>query len=290
MPSRDLASVAVVTVTYNSSDTIRDFLQSVAVAEEHALDVHIVDNDSADWTSTKSIAEEYGAAFTRLGRNLGYGAAVNRAVDTLPKSIRFLLIANPDLIVAPGAVGRLLEVFDDSDRAAVAGPRILNQDGSVYPSARRQPGLRIGIGHALFADVWPGNPWSRAYHQGGATDAAEQREVGWLSGAFLLVDREKFDRIGGFDEQYFMYFEDVDLGRRFLEQGYANVYQPRAEVMHLGGHSTGGSADRMVRAHHESAYVFIRKRYPGPALLPLRLALRAGLAARAAWILRRPRS
>jgi N-acetylglucosaminyl-diphospho-decaprenol L-rhamnosyltransferase len=86
-----------------------------------------------------------------------------------------------------------------------------------------------------------------------------------------------------------MYFEDVDLGMRIGQAGFRNVYEPAASVVHAGGHSTQGASELMIRAHHDSASRFLSRKYPGPLLWPVRVALSLGLRLRSAWILRRTR-
>jgi N-acetylglucosaminyl-diphospho-decaprenol L-rhamnosyltransferase len=163
---------------------------------------------------------------------------------------------------------------------------VLNPDGSVYPSARAVPSLRTGIGHALFANLWQRNPWTLAYRR--ESDPSDQaRDAGWLSGSCLMVRRSAFDAIDGFDEGYFMYFEDVDLGFRLGRAGYRNVYEPSAQVTHVGAHSTGSESARMVAAHHASARRFLSKKYAGWWLWPVRVVLRVGLAIRSRAIQRR---
>jgi len=103
----------------------------------------------------------------------------------------------------------------------------------------------------------------------------------------VLVRRVAFDRLGGFDDGYFMYFEDVDLGRRLSELKYRNVFVPAAEVMHSGAHSTTSDSAAMIAAHHESARRFLAKKYAGPLLWPVRTALSIGLQLRARGLRRR---
>ncbi|MCU1407546.1 MAG: glycosyltransferase family 2 protein [Glaciihabitans sp.] len=291
MVSQKLSSVAVVTVTYNSSATIADFLSTVRASEdvprELAPRVWIAENASPDAAETERIAKEFGASYHYLPTNLGYGGAINHIVAGLPADIDYVLIANPDLTVAPGAISTLVDALTASPNYAAAGPRVLNPDGTVYPSARNQPSLRTGLGHALFSGVWPSNPWSRTYRQELDTLEPTQRTVGWLSGACLIVDRRVFTEVGGFDEAFFMYFEDVELGRRFLDHGYSNLYVPSASITHTGGHSTRSHSARMITAHHESAYLFLSRRYSGPVYAPLRLVLRIALRVRAWWLARR---
>jgi N-acetylglucosaminyl-diphospho-decaprenol L-rhamnosyltransferase len=159
-------------------------------------------------------------------------------------------------------------------------------DGLVYPSARAIPSLRTGIGHALFANIWLANPWTRAYRNDTETTPV-RRDAGWLSGACLLVRRSVFEQLGGFDPNFFMYFEDVDLGYRLGKLGYRNVYEPAATVIHTGAHSTEGESARMIAAHHESARRFLHKKYSGWYLLPVRIVLDLGLAVRSSALKRR---
>jgi N-acetylglucosaminyl-diphospho-decaprenol L-rhamnosyltransferase len=283
-----LSSVAVVTVSYNSSAELTPFLSSIVESESGAVPVVVADNDSADATDARRIAEAEGATFLPTGGNHGYGGAMNRGVASLDPAIDAVLISNPDVVVQPGTISRLLEVLTSSDAIGAVGPRVLNSDGSTYPSARALPSLRSGIGHALFGEIWPKNPWSASYRVD-LSDVNATRDAGWLSGSCLLVRRSAFEAIGGFDEGFFMYFEDVDLGRRLHEDGWRSVYVPDASVIHTGAHSTTTDSVRMIRAHHASAYRYLKKRYPSVLYSPIRLGLHIGLAARAQYLIFRAR-
>ena len=267
--------LAVVTVSYNSSAKLPEFLRSLGGIGA-ASEVVIADNASVDLTATRELAVKHGARVVGLPDNRGYGSAVNAAVETLPPTIAFVLISNPDVIIWPGTLEALQHVLLQHPSAGAVGPRILNDDGSVYPSARTLPSLRSGIGHALFARVWPSNPWSRAYRDEARHDDLV-RSSGWLSGACLMVRREAFDALGGFDERYFMYFEDVDLGYRLGKAGWERLYVPEATVTHSGAHSTSTESSRMLKAHHDSAYLYLQTKYRSPVLAPLRWMLRLGL-------------
>jgi N-acetylglucosaminyl-diphospho-decaprenol L-rhamnosyltransferase len=187
-------------------------------------------------------------------------------------------VANPDLEWADGALDTLLEAAERWPRGGAFGPLIRNPDGTVYPSARLLPSLGKGIGHAVLGRVWPGNPWTTAYKQ--SDTAVAERTAGWLSGSCLLLRREAFDSVAGFDPRYFMYFEDVDLGDRLSRAGWLNVYVPRAEVVHIQGHSTARASAKMLAAHHDSARRYIGDRHAGWRWAPVRAAVGAGLAVR----------
>lgn len=279
--------VRVVTVTFNSSAVLGDFLESTRSAAAVPPEVTVVDNASDDIEETRRIvAAAPGAQLVESGQNLGYGSAMNRGVAAGDHADYYLL-ANPDLVFDAGCIDRLIAAAATAPQAGSLGPAIYNSDGTLYPSARALPSLRTGIGHALFSRSWPSNPWTRSYRPLPAGHT-EPVAVGWLSGACLLVRADAFERIGGFDESFFMYFEDVDLGRRLGLAGYTNLYVPDARAVHSGAHSTSERSGAMDRAHHDSAYLYLSRVYAGPLLAPLRLALRAGLWVRGRWSHVRP--
>ncbi|MBD8139236.1 glycosyltransferase family 2 protein [Frigoribacterium sp. CFBP 13605] len=278
-PTRsDEPTVAIVTVSYNSGRYLSAFLASTESASAEPTRLVVADNASTDVDAARTTTEGAGGRFVEVGANRGYGTAVNRAVTHLPSSVHHVLISNPDVVLAPGVVDVLLDTLRSGDDIAAVGPAIVEADGEPYPSARQIPSLRTGLGHALFANLWPTNPWSRSYRREGEHEA--RRDTGWLSGACLLVRRDVFDELGGFDERYFMYFEDVDLGYRIGLSGRRSVYEPAATVVHVGAHSTRESSDAMRREHHRSAYRFLASKYRAWYLWPVRAALRVALEAR----------
>jgi N-acetylglucosaminyl-diphospho-decaprenol L-rhamnosyltransferase len=278
-------SVGIVTVAYRSDDVLAGFLDSVSSATETQPAVVVVDNAPGAGDAS-GLAERKGATYLPLASNPGYGGAINAGVKALPASVEWVLISNPDVVLGTGSIDALRTAASGDDSIGSIGPAVLNPDGSIYPSARALPSLRTGVGHALFSNLWQRNPWTLAYRR--ETDPSDTtRDAGWLSGSCMLVRRSAFDRVGGFDEGYFMYFEDVDLGFRLGRNGFRNVYEPAARVTHAGAHSTGGESARMVVAHHDSARRFLSKKYAGWWLWPVRAGLAVGLALRSRAIRRR---
>lgn len=288
MSGLPLESIAVVTVSYNSGRHLRAFLGSVRSSEHSSLTVVVADNGSTDITDARAACAEFSATLLELGENHGYGGAINRAVATLDAGVRAVLITNPDVIFAPRAITGLGDALEARPTAGAVGPRVLNSDGSVYPSARRLPSLRTGIGHAVFGKAWPTNPWTARYLSD-VSESDADREAGWLSGSCLMVRRAAFDQIEGFDDKFFMYFEDVDLGYRLGRAGWKNMYIPGAVVTHTGAHSTSTESGRMIEAHHHSAYRYLARKYQGWYLAPLRWSLGAGLHVRSWWLTRSQR-
>jgi len=259
------------------------FLASLSMATERPVTVLLADNGSTDGTPQAAVERYPNARLIDMGANLGYGTAVNRAVAQLDDD-DWMIVANPDVQWGPGSIDALLSAAARWPRAGALGPLVRDPDGSVYPSARHLPSLVRGTMHAVLGPFWKRNPWTTAYRQ--ERFEPTERPVGWLSGSCLLVRRSAFSQIGGFDERYFMYMEDVDLGDRLGKAGWLSVYVPSAEVLHHKGHSTGHDPANHLAAHHRSTYLFLADRYSGWRLAPLRWALRGSLAARSRLMVR----
>lgn len=276
------ARTAIIVVTHFSGGHLGDCLDSITAASIEQLDTIVVDNNTTDGSIREVVAEHENVQLLETGENLGYGRAVNYAAAQLSPDIEWILVANPDTVFSPGSVDALLSAARLRADAGSLGPRILNSDGSVYPSARALPSLRTGVGHALFARLWPKNPWTAGYVRSNvySANSTEPVEAGWLSGACVLVRRTAFDEVGGFDPRYFMYFEDVDLGKRLGGAGWTNLHVPASVVTHAGGQSTKRYSKRMLIAHHQSAYQYLAELYHPWYLWPLRVALRFGLFVR----------
>ncbi len=284
------SALTVVTVTYSSGTHLDRFLSSLTVATDLPLQVIIADNGSTDGAPEDAVQRYPGTTLLYTGGNLGYGTAVNRAVATVPadgEGNEFVLVANPDVVWSPGSIDALLEAAERWPQAGAVGPLIRDPDGAVYPSARHLPGLVRGGMHAVVGFVWKNNPWTRSYRQEHMEPS--ERPVGWLSGSCLLMRRKAFDAIGGFDERYFMYMEDVDLGDRLGRAGWLNVYVPGSEILHDKGHSTGRNPSRNLRAHHDSTYIYLSDRHTGWWQAPLRWTMKAALRARAWAAVRKSR-
>jgi N-acetylglucosaminyl-diphospho-decaprenol L-rhamnosyltransferase len=276
--------IAVVTVTYSPGESLATFLDSLANATNRPLDIVLADNGSTDG-SVEQAAERPGVRLVHTGGNLGYGRAANLGVRET--TAEFVVVANPDIVWEPGSLDQLRNAADRWPKGAAFGPLIHTPDGAIYPSARALPSLSNGIGHALLGWWWPSNPWTARYRV--EFERPRERTAGWLSGSCILLRRDAFDAVGGFDPNYFMYFEDLDLGDRLGRAGWQNVYVPSAAVCHIGGHATSRDAARMAAEHHRSAWRYLSGRYRGWRWLPLRWALRAGLGVRSMLARRVPK-
>ncbi len=260
--------IAAVVVDYDAGPVLADCVASLR--GDGLEGVVVVETGGPD--GARTALEEAGleAPVVATGRNLGYGAGANRGVAASGTSA-YVLVCNPDLVVHPGAVPRLCAALDAEPSWAVVGPRIVDADGSVYPSVRRFPSMTDAAGHALLALFKPDNRFSRRYRD---ADAGDDRRApaDWVSGACLLVRRRAFEELGGFDESYFMFAEEMDLCWRAHRAGWGVGVEPAAVVTHVGGVSRRRHPYRMLLAHHRSALHFANRTTQGWRRLALPLA------------------
>jgi N-acetylglucosaminyl-diphospho-decaprenol L-rhamnosyltransferase len=279
-PGGSVAAAAVV-VNYYADNCLKRCLDSIQAGG--VGDVVVVDNGSVD--GSRSLVEAAGASWVEAGGNVGYGRAANLGAATPgPSEARYLLICNPDLVVETGAIAAMVGTLDAHPLVGAVGPKMVNPDGSLYPSARSFPRLLDAVGHGVFGQIAPRNRFSRRYRLLD-WDHAEAADVDWISGACFLARREAWDDIGGFDPSYFMYMEDVDLCWRLGRAGWRVRYDPVAEVLHVQGVSADLHPYRMLAAHHVSMWRFAWRTTTGLQRLALplvgvgligRLAMTAG--------------
>lgn len=269
--------VAVVVVNYESGPALVRCVEGWRA--EGASELVVVDNGSVDGSVDEVHRRFPDVEVLVPGSNLGYGAAANRGMAATTEPL--VLVCNPDLEVGPGALAALAGVLAGEPGCALVGPLIRNPDGTRYPSARQFPTLIDAAGHALLGIFAPDNRFTRAYHRASLDGADQGPEfVDWVSGACFLVRRSVFEQVGGFDEAYFMYAEEVDLCWRLGRASWTVAYLSTAEVTHLQGVSTDRHPFRMIFEHHRSLLRFAGRSSRGwrRALLPL-VAL--GIGARA---------
>jgi N-acetylglucosaminyl-diphospho-decaprenol L-rhamnosyltransferase len=269
--------IGLVTVGFESADVWPAFFQSLSRSTLKPQSVVVIDNSPE---APEGLTKLYKGKLTLKHRpdNPGYGAAINEGVSLLPSDCTVIVMCNPDISFEPETLHRTVEALLAHPTAGIAGPAVINPDGSIYPSARAFPGVRVGIGHAILGEVWKKNPWTQKYL--GVYEGDDVRIVDWLSGSCLVAKKEALDQVGGFDPEYFMFLEDVDLCFRLKRAGWRSLYVPGARIEHSGGHSTKSRMADMVKVHHESARRFLFRLYDKPVNWPLRQMLRLGLAIR----------
>ena len=275
--------LSAILVNYNAGGELATALQSIADdMGERSWEAVVVDNASSDGSAGTVTAFAPRARVLQNRDNVGFARGVNQGLAAT--SAATVLIMNPDCRLERGAFDSLRAELERGDRVALAGPRILNPDGSIQGSARGDPDMLTGLfgRTAALRRVLPNLAVSKRNVIAELAGAGASIEVDWVSGACMLARRSALERVKGFDERYFLYWEDADLCRRLRGQGYQIRYVPAATAVHRVGHSSRGVRSSAIRAFHDSAYLYYST-HVAPSASPKRLAAKALLSARC-WL------
>jgi len=236
MVATEAPAVSVVFISYNSADFLSRALDSLVSTDARVTyETIVVDNASRNTVRLRDLSREYGVRLLLLGRNVGYGAAANRGAK-LARG-RYLAIANPDIRFSGDVLFRLVESLDNSPQVGVAGPQLVYPDGRLQPSARRYPRLRYALAgrRSPLIRLCPAYSMARRFLYQEVESARDQIPVEAVIGTFMVMRREAYEEVGGFDERYFMFAEDMDLCRRMRRQGWGVVLVPNARLEHYYG-------------------------------------------------------
>ena len=267
-----------VVVNYHSGPVLAESVDALLRDDSGGPgEVIVVDNGSTVGEMDALIATRPTVTVLHPGANLGYARAANLGIAATTAPI--VAVINSDATVQAGTAGAVLARFDADSRVAIVGPRISNPDGTVYPSARTAPGLGAAVGHAILGGVAPRNRFTRAYRQLDA-DPTVGREVDWVSGAAMWCRRSALDLVGGWDERFFFFMEDIDVCRSIRAAGATVWYEPAAQVTHEVGTSRASAPTRSIVMHHRAAYRYTQKWSTGPRrwILPAAGAFLTGRA------------
>lgn len=238
-----------VIVTYNSAAYLKDCVKSL---RENGIDrIVVIDNNSSDESCSlaKSLA---GVEAVCSPANKGFGAACN--TGALKLNTELILFINPDARLKPGSLFKARRAILSSPDIAAAGLHLLDESGNPEPD-------NFGPEPTLT------NLFLRKLHIRGISDL---RSCSWVSAGAMLVRREAFEQVGGFDPSFFLYWEDVDLCRRFREKGFKIAFVPQAQVNHVRGASQGG-LEQKTRRYDAAADRYYRKHYAKPIWITQRI-------------------
>lgn len=272
------ARVTAVVVEYHSGEALTRCLRSLR--ESQVDDIIVVDNGARDPAAGPPATACDGVTLIAPAGNLGFGGGVN--LGAARAGTELLLVCNPDVELEPGALDALRARLDSSNRAAAVGPALIDEAGRIVQSARSFPSVRSSWQQAFLGLLRPSGRRSREYRTANWS-RADDGNVDWVTGACVLVRTDAFRQIGGFDDRYFLYVEEVDFCWRLHAAGWEVLYEPRARVAHSGAVSTSAHPYRAIVTHHRSLWLFIRRTTSGidRAALPLVAAglfVRCGLA------------
>ena len=212
----------------------------------------VVDNDSAEPPELPA-----GVRFIRNKENLGFARAHNRGIATSTGDI--VILINPDTVVEKDFFENLEAFFEETPKVGIVGPRILESDGVLQLSARREISALSGfLGRtSLLTRLFPKSSLVKSQFPA-VTDKSHPTSVDWVSGACMVIRRDTLRDVGPLDERFFMYFEDADLCRRARAAGWLVFYLPHVEIVHQTGASSR-SKPKAIWHLHKSAFLYHRK-------------------------------
>lgn len=263
--AQGLIDVSVIMVNWNSGEFLKKTIESLC---EKTLDVSyeiiVVDNNSNKYEQSylylDELAEQSNVTVIKSEENLGFAKANNYGMG-IAKGRNFLIL-NPDVIFHNNLLKTLNDYLDNHENVGMVGPKILNPDGSfMQPCLRGKPYPKDTLFHLIgLAKAFPKCEKLNGYalwH----LNRDEINECGALSGCCMMVKKSLFDEIGGMDEQFFMYQEETDWGLRTNKVGKSIIYNPNAEVTHIGGVTTKKIKIKSIWIFTQSMMKFFKKHF-----------------------------
>jgi GT2 family glycosyltransferase len=249
--------LSIVIICWNDLRVIRDCLRSIFEGTHNTdFEVIVSDNGSVD-DSTEFIHKHYPTVrVVENQQNLGFARGNN--VGICASRGEYVLILNPDTIIHDGALDKLVGFADRHPEAGAFGCRVLNPDGTYQVSARLFPTIRrywvSALGLSKLSSVF-------VYEEYPRWRGDRERSIDWQSGCCVMFRGDLLKRLGGFDEQFFYHFEEVDLCRRVWNSGQPILFTPEAVITHLGGQSVGRFPVRFEIEKHRSRYRYFYKHF-----------------------------
>ncbi len=271
--------IDIVIVNYNSTSYLLECLESVY---RHLGDIpaSICVEDNASTDDVYQIKHRFPDVILSCNsKNIGFAAAANQGMKKGQSP--FVMLLNPDSYVLEGFFQKILSFLESNPQVALVGPKILDEDGAVQGSARSFPTpLTALFGRSsLLTRIFPRNPISTANILTHTCDGIQPIDADWVSGACMVVRRSAIDKVGYFDERFFMYWEDADWCRRMRDSGLKVVYFPQAVVVHHVGGSSNHLIFRSRVEFHKSVYLLFEKYNPS-AVFSLKVLVLSGLMMR----------
>ena len=248
-------------MNYNVKEFLQNLLNSIEKASVNITkEIIIVDNASDDG-SVEFLKEKFPSIkLIENKKNAGFGKANNQALKIA--SGRFLLLINPDAVVSEDTFDKMISFFEDNTSAGLAGCKILNPDGTLQLACRRSfPGPWTSFCKVTgLSSLFPNSKLFARYNLT-YLDIDKTYEVDAISGSFMMMRKEVYDKVGGFDETFFMYGEDLDLCYRIQKAGYKVFYVHTTQIIHYKGESTRRSSLDETRVFYNAMHLFVRKHF-----------------------------
>ncbi len=254
-------NVSNIIVNYNNSALLNDCIDLIHKTVKGIKHEIIVVNNSALDDGIKAVKQNFPK--TKLIQNeinVGFAKANNQAAKLAKGDI--LLFLNPDIVLTGGAVTNMLTYLKSHKEIGVLGPKILNMDETLQYSCRSFPGVWTGLfnRYSFMSGLFPNNRYTKKYLLLDF-DHNEIKEVDWLSGSCMMISRNIFIKVGLFDENYFIFNEDVDLCKRMKNYGYKTIYYPNSKVYHHITSSNARVSSKVIIERHMGMCYYFKKHH-----------------------------
>lgn len=261
--------LSIIIVNYNVKAFLLNLLSSLEMAlKDYKSEIIVVDNASEDG-SVEAVRKKYPKVnLIASNENLGFGKANNLALKKAKG--KYIVLINPDTIVKENSFSNLIKFFEETPEAGIAGCKVLNPDGSLQLACRRSfPGPWTSFTKVSgLSRLFPKNKIFARYNLT-YLDEDSTYEVDAISGAFMMLRKEVYEKVGGFDEQFFMYGEDLDLCYRIQKSGYKVYYVHTTEIIHYKGESTRRSNLDETKVFYGAMTLFVKKHFSSSFIVRL---------------------
>ena len=269
-------TLSIIIVSWNVADLLMGCLRSIAATCPAGTEVIVVDSASSDDSVARIQAEFPGVVLLPQNENVGFTKGTNIGLATAHGS--FLMLLNPDTELLEGAAEAMMAALRETPTMGIVGPRTLNADGSDQSTRRRFPTFRTAVFESTWLQPYAPRGLIEAYTVQDVADDADA-PVDWVQGSCLLARREVYGAIGGLDEGFVMYSEELDWCRRAKDAGWGVLYLGSARIIHYGGQSSAQVPARTHILFNQSKLRYMRKYHGRAAAQSLRLILLANFAA-----------
>lgn len=278
-----MKDLSIIIVSYNTKKLLLECIDSIKKHTKSIdFEIIVVDNASSDG-SPEAVGKIKGVTLYKNSKNLGFAKANNQGIKKAQG--KYVLLLNSDTLLSDNSLKEIVLFLEDNRKAGIATCALKNKDGSLQGTGGYFPTL-LGVFSWMTIQDIPGvdnfikpfHPMRAKSFAKGASFYQKVRQLDWVTGAFFLVRKEVFDQVGLFDENYFMYVEEVDFCFRAKAKGWQVWYLPRCNILHYGGAS--GTQELSVIAEYEGIKRFYKKFYPSWQYPVLRFLLKIGALGR----------
>lgn len=274
--------LSVIIVNYN----VREFLEQCLVSVQKALaslnneaEIIIIDNNSTDRSIEYLQPKFTGVKFISNIENFGFAKACNQGIEM--SSGKYVLFLNPDTIIPGDCFQKCISLFESHNDAGALGVKMVDDKGKYLKESKRGFPSPAASFYKLFglAAIFPKSKLFAKYYLG-HLDENKNQEVDTIAGAFMMIPREVLEKVGGFDESFFMYGEDIDLSYRIKKSGYKNYYLAETYITHFKGKSTKQKNADYTKVFYNAMDIFVKKHYMKEKNFLFLIFIRSGIGIR----------